>query len=225
MSLTRYRGLLVIALWQAPVGPVVEPDGSIGFMFGSGHDSMTDPVTCGGPPPVTRPVPYSAAALEADFDLGERGRLDAAAGLMFSDTATHDGFFGALALRFDFTQFGIGGGVAIKPPYEETRLLPSVHLRAGSAERLHLRVDVHDPSGIVGIETARVGLGYNDRDRHRPGGVIAYSAIGADDLGAASLELTLPFSSTAAFRLHAHYGPGEENAVYGAMIGLRLLLR
>ncbi|MEX1183681.1 MAG: hypothetical protein WEF86_10645 [Gemmatimonadota bacterium] len=222
--LSRYRGLLVIVLWQAPVGPGVAPDGSISFLFAAGYDEMTD-FDCEGPD-VSREVAYATIGLETEHDIGSHGRVEAAAGLSAAGELSHDVLFGSLRGRADWKYFGAGIGIASVPmPEGGHDPLPSLYLRVGDAERLHARGDMFPPSAFFFQQQGRAGLGWNATRRDRPAGFIGFAAVGAGGhVTGMSADLTLPLERRFSFRLTGHYAPSREFPVKGVAAGGTVLL-
>lgn len=223
----RYRGMLVLVLWQVPVQPVIRPNGSLGLMIGGGTDEMAE-FSCEGDLISSERVEHRMAAVEADYSLNSRARVDAVAGYMQSDLPSHDGGFGAWQLRLDWQSIGVGGGVAITPSFEEydggTTAWPSAYVRAGSADEVHLRADMFPVSALSSHQVARLGVGYNAVERDRPSGFVGVAALGGDDpsTGVAG-ELTLPLQDRFALRLQGHYSGGHEHPVMAFAVGGRLL--
>jgi hypothetical protein len=226
----RYRGLLVVALWQVPMGPVVRPDGSIAFLFGAGADELAN-ISCEGDLLEARRVRYRVVGIEADHNLSQRFRIAGTAGFISADVESYGGPFAAGQLRLDFKYVGLGAGLYTTPHLDyfddvdgEQHLFPSLLVRIGSAEKVHLRADMFPPSTLGMQQVIRLGVGVNATQRDRPSGFLSLAGVGnsTDGLGA-SLDLDLPVSSRAVFTLRSHYGDGYEYDVVGAMIGGRIL--
>jgi hypothetical protein len=225
---TRYRGAFVIVLWQLPVGPGVGPDGSFSLLFGGGSDEYVS-FSCDGPPRADR-YRYRTAALEFEHDLGQRFRMEGVAALVSSDaTGASTSFFPALQVRSDWKWFGAGAGVAVVPLLDPRLNMtgpgPSLHLRAGSATRLHARADVFPPSALGHQQIARVGAGWNATRRDAVSGFIGVGAIGlGSETDGFLAELALPISPAAALRIIGHYGEGTRHPISGLAVGGRIML-
>jgi hypothetical protein len=76
---SRYRGMLVIDLWQAPVGPYAGADGSIGLLFGGRVDQYATEIGCSRPTQ-TASQRYQLAGIEWDRDLDSNFRREGVAG-------------------------------------------------------------------------------------------------------------------------------------------------
>ncbi|MBR9989546.1 MAG: hypothetical protein KFH98_07310 [Gemmatimonadetes bacterium] len=223
----RYRGMLVLVIWQAPIQPVVRPDGSLGILIGSGADEYVQ-LACDGSLISSEPVKYRVAAVEADYDITPRVRADAMAGIMRSDRELHDGGFGTVRLRADWKKVGVGFGVAVSPAFEEygggTTTWPSAYVRGGSAEGLHARWEMFPPSVFAAQQSGRLGLGYNAVLRDRPSGFIGAAVLGGDleSVGIAA-DLSVPVADRFAIRLDGHYSPGHGNPIAGIAVGGKYL--
>lgn len=224
----RYRGLLVLVLWQVPVQPVIRPNGSLGFMIAGGSGEQAQ-LSCDGSVISSDRVGYRAAALEADYDLSPTVRVEAGAGVAGSDYGSHRGGFGGLRLRADWRGFGLGGGFAVAPGTDDydadSSIWPSVYLRVGGAQGAHFRADVFPTSALAAQHVVRIGAGVNAVDRSRVSGFVGLAGIGLGE-GASGVagELTVPMSSGFALRAEGHYAAGEERDVYGMAVGGRFLL-
>ena len=225
---TRYRGMLVLVLWQVPIQPVVHPNGSLGIMIGAGSDEHAE-LNCDGDLVRSDRVNHRVAAVEADYNVSPKVRVDAAAGLMMSDWGSHDGAFGTVVIRGDWNRIGVGAGMSLSPDFAEyesggTTAWPSAYLRAGSATGVHLRADVFPPTAFAAQQIARLGVGYNAVQRDQGSGFIGVAGVGSNE-GATGVvgELTLPMSGRVALRFEGYYGSGQEHSVNGFALGLRYL--
>lgn len=232
--LERYRGLLVIVLWQAPVGPAVQPDGSISVLLGGGYDELTD-FSCDGPD-VSRSVGYATLAVEGEHDVGERGRVEVVAGGSVGGESSHTGAFVAGRIRADWTWGGAGLGIGVARGVELSSFgegdlpgyvpLPSLYLRVGSREGAHARGDVFPPSAMFAQQQARVGLGWNATQRDRASAFVGIGTFGLQAEGTGVVaDFVLPLDERMGFRLNGHYAPGRENAITGLSAGGTYLLR
>ena len=224
----RYRGMLVLVIWQVPVQPVIGPDGSLGFMLGGGSDEHAE-LSCEGDLIRSERVQYRVAAVEADYSLTPLVRVDAAAGFMSSDAGSHNGGFGTVQLRADWNSIGAGFGVAISPAFEEfesgTTAWPSFYVRAGSKDGLHLRGDLFPPTAFAAQQVARLGVGYNAVLRDQASGFIGLVGAGGSEGGTGvAAELTLPLSNRFAFSVEGHYAGGHAHTIAGLAAGGRFML-
>ncbi|HSK20526.1 MAG TPA: hypothetical protein VK912_15335 [Longimicrobiales bacterium] len=226
----RYRGLLVLVVWQVPVQPVIRPNGSLGLMIGTGTDEHAE-LSCDGDLLRADRVPYKVAAVEGDYSLNEIVRVDAAGGFMTSDWESHQGAFGTVRLRGDWKSFGVGAGLALAPGFEEYEgessraAWPSLYLRAGSAETVHLRLETFPPNAFSPQQVARIGIGYNAVRRDLASGFIGLAGVGSHEGGTGvSADLSVPVADRFALRFSAHYADGERHAITGFAAGGRVLL-
>lgn len=230
---TRYRGMLVIVLWQAPVGPHVTPDGSIAFLFGGGADEMVTEMNCEGPTEAAR-YSYRVAAAEFDVGINRNFRVEGVAGVMqvefdeapqwnVGDPEWTRGL-GILRVRGDWDLVGLGVGGLIRPALSEStanyELTGTAYLRAGAAEQLHARADIYPAHALGVVQLARVGIGWNAIDRGRPAVFVGYADLGGDSSGEGLVgEVTLPVGSRGAFRMLGHYGDGTSHSLTGIALG------
>jgi hypothetical protein len=240
---TRYRGMLVIVLWQAPVGPVVGPDGSVSLLFGGGLDQYVTEFGCDGPTQ-TASQRYRLAAVEFDRDVSRSVRVEGVVGgisweptdpLPWLAAKGSSGGFGQFNVRWDSNNWGAGGGLLLLPdmghydagygdPKSEYTAMPSGYLRAGPAERLHARMDLTPPSALGSQVPGRIGAGWNATRRDRFSGFIGVASLGSssDLLGSGvTAEATVPVSARASIRVLGHYGEGFDKTVNGLALGGR----
>jgi hypothetical protein len=219
----RYRGMLVIVLWQAPV-PTIGPDGSVGLFFGSGLDEIVG-VSCDSR---NRGIAYRSAAAEFDYNLTPELRLEATLQRYTSNDAANS-TAGGLQLRGDWHWAGVGAGVAIIPLLDDimdlTGPAPSVYLRLGPAERLHARADMWPARAFGTQQVVRLGAGWNATRRDRVSAFVGAATIGSNGDGeGVAAELTLPVHERLALRMIGHTGNGREHPISGLMVGARFLL-
>lgn len=224
----RYRGMLVLVLWQVPIQPVVRPNGSLGLMIGGGTDEHAE-LSCSGDLLSSAPVKHQVAAVEADYSLNSLVRVDAVAGIMRSDWQSHNGGFGAVQLRGDWKYVGLGAGLALSPSFDQyddrTAAWPTVYARGGSAEGLHVRLDAFPMTSFATQQIARLGLGYNAVLRDQPSVFLGVAGLGGGEgsTGVAG-DVTLPLAHRFALRFEGHYAGGHAHPVSGLAVGGRLLL-
>jgi hypothetical protein len=244
---SRYRGMLVIVLWQAPVGPYPGPNGSVSMLFGGGLDQYVTDFGCDGPTE-TASQRYRLAALEFDRNITETVRLDAVAGgigweprdrAAWSVGEKSSGAFGHVHLRWDWKKWGVGGGVLVLPDMNHDidagfsgqsagyTAMPSGYLRVGSAERLHGRLDLAPPNASGSQVPARGGIAWNATRRDRPAWFVGFAVLGSSPelLGEGFAgEATLPVSGRASVRILTHYGRSYDKAMGGIALGGRFTL-
>ncbi|MGH7480686.1 MAG: hypothetical protein ACRELV_00895 [Longimicrobiales bacterium] len=107
--LTRPRGLLVLALWQAPIPVIDEETGRLRLGAGLGAGSFEEMlVSCDGPRSVS-PVRYRAAGAEAVYSKAG-WRFSGSVGGVFADSSNwSDLIIGGLVAR-ESNGFGVGAG-------------------------------------------------------------------------------------------------------------------
>jgi hypothetical protein len=243
----RYRGMMVIVLWQAPIGPYAGADGSIGFIFGGGLDQYVTQFGCTSPTE-TASQRYGVAAVEFDHNLGTNGRVEAVAGgIMWNpdrvasrpQAVSSNGAFGHARLRRDGRLVGLGVGFLILPnmnhvdgsTYDQKPSgytgMPSAYVRFGSAEGLHGRIDIAPPNALGSQQIIRSGIGWNATRRDQPALFVGAASLGSsrEFLGeGVAGEATLPVSSRVSVRLVGHYGRGFDKALSGVAVGARFAL-
>jgi hypothetical protein len=230
---TRYRGMLVIVLWQAPIGPHVASDGGVAFLFGGGTDEMVTYMDCTGPAEATKHS-YRVAAAEFDMGLDRNFRVEGVAGLLQVERAAASARevgelewtrgLGILRVRGDWNLVGVGVGALIRPALSEStanyELTGTAYLRAGSAEQLHARADVYPAHALGILQLFRAGVGWNATDRDRPALFVGYAELGGDASGEGLVgEITLPVGGRGAIRLLGHYGDGTSHSISGLAVG------
>ncbi|CAN5874811.1 hypothetical protein BH23GEM9_BH23GEM9_07760 [soil metagenome] len=224
----RYRGMLVIALWQVPVGPTAGPDGSISLLFGGGYDEVVPFLSCD--PGAVRRVAYRTAATEFDYNVSREVRVEVAAAAFTSDSQDGMPLFAGVRVRSDWSKFGVGAGVVtiplLHPEFDIHGLGPSAYLRLGPAEGVHGRADLWPVAALGSQHVLRAGVGWNATARHRPSGFLGVAMVGTDgDAQGVAGELTIPVHERAALRIVGHMGKGTENTVAGLAVGGRFLLQ
>ena len=226
-SLMRYRGLLVIALWQAPIGTDEEGRTRLGFGFGAGTLEY-ESLTCGEPPAYSR-IGYKQVGTEVEHFSGRRTRLHGAAGVQWSDSSSSTGPFGAFTIGYEGRHFGIGGGIALVPAVTSTAhdsagrefkssttvAAPSVSVRLGNHEKVHVRAQMYPPSVNSAAEALRVVVGYNQFSTRRPSFSIGYALIHENAAESAYpgivAEWMQPITPRAALGLHGFSAAGKEH--------------
>lgn len=223
----RYRGMLVLVLWQVPLQPVVRPNGSLGIVIGGGSDEHAE-LNCSGDLVRSDRVTHQVTVVEADYDINEVLRVDAAGGVMRSDWESHQGPFGAVQVRADWKQLGVGGGFATTPNFDAFEpamtLRPSAYVRGGSAEGFHVRLDAFPVTAFATQQIGRIGVGYNAVRRDRPSMYVGLAAVGSDE-GATGIagDLTVPVANRLALRMEGYYASGHRHPVAGLAAGGRVL--
>jgi hypothetical protein len=238
-KLLRYRGLMVIALWQAPIGTDSEGRTRLGFGFGGGQLEY-ERLVCGEPASYS-PTSFRHVGAEVEHFASKRTRVHASAGLQMSDSSSSSGLFGAFMLSFEGKHFGIGGGGAMVPSTNEfadqdgqvrfssaTIPAPSLYLRVGNHNTVHVRAEIYPPASTSAAEAIRVVLGYNRFDSRRPSVSLGY--VGILENASASMypglmaEWFQPVSSKAAIGLHGFTAKGTRHRNTGVSAQLKLKL-
>lgn len=221
----RYRGLLVLVLWQVPVRPTVRSNGSIGFMVGGGVDEYSV-LSCEGDVVEATRKPYRVAAVEADLNISRVVRLEGVAGRMSSDFDSHAGSFGGGLLRADYKRLGFGGGV-IFMPYQDSESgwnitrAPAAYLRVGNAAGAHLRADIAPPTALGPQQLFRIGVGLNAVDRDRFALQLGVTTVGMEGgWPGPYADLDIPLTKLLTLRFEGHAAKGASYDLSGAAVGL-----
>ena len=182
-SWLRYRGLLVIVFYQAvPIGVDSEGRTRIGFGVGGGQLEYAT-FNCDGSLYDADAVGFRTVAADLEHRSGKM-RVTLAGGLQWADRNETRGPFAQSLLAFEGTHFGIGGGVG-SVPIEGGSLAPSVYLRLGRSEKVHVRSDILPPAAHAPVQILRTVIAYNQFDLNRPAGDIGIALL--ENYGAAAL--------------------------------------
>ena len=164
----KYRGLMVIMLWQAaPPVTVTESGGRMQYGFGYGQGRIDEIFFEGGgcdaPPAEPRLEthrPRSAGVSISGWS-SRRLRLAGAFAATSADTATLSGAQAKGIIAGEWRMFGAGAGFSA----DASGLLPGVYFRAGPLESLHARLDFPDVSlPVSSTGVGRAGIAYNQTD-------------------------------------------------------------
>jgi hypothetical protein len=225
----KYRGLMVIVLWQAaPQITRTESGGRVQYGLGYGEGRIDDVFFTGGcetgEPSVEHVVthrPKSVGASVSYWD-SRRVRFGGAATVTSADTDSLSGVAVKGIFAGEWKWFGVGaGGVA-----GSSQALPGLYLRAGQLRSFHLRAEVPDlslPVSSTGV--GRVGLAYNEAG---DGGVgfflgipLCYTACHYSEGGVRG-DLRVPLSSHFDVALsgftHSNEGSDRRNKFWGVAI-------
>ena len=165
----KYRGLMVIMLWQAaPPVTVTESGGRVQYGFGYGQGRIDDVIYSGGgcdsyEPVTTRHETYRprSAGVSISKWTSARNRLGAALAVTSADTTSLSGVDGKAIWAREWKLFGLGAGVSVGRGV----FLPGVYMRAGPLDKLHLRAELPDVSlPVSSTGVGRAGLAYNQTD-------------------------------------------------------------
>ena len=240
MHLLKYRGLLVIVLWQAaPVGVDQYGRTRLGFGVGRGTLEFAN-FDCEGTLIEAQTVHFTTAAAEVEHWIAPgKWRLHGAVGYQWSDSLSIRGPIGAALVSYDARKFGIGGGLAFVPdesiqvvtdpntpptPTTNVEPYPSLYLRIGNRDRLHFRTELFAPS--VQTPMLRLVIGYNQFASQRPSGAIGFGKIGVEgDTEALVVDYFHPVSPTTAIGVSAYASPGHDKAQAGLTARARFTIQ
>jgi hypothetical protein len=225
MSLRRYRGLLVIVLWQAPNPVAVDSTGRIQGILGFGGGQYENVRTsCEGDVLGASPVKFQGAGAQVDAWPTRSVRTSWFAGAISSDSAEWDGAYYGGLVALELQHFGIGLG-AVGTPSEDD--WPAAYLRAGNRDEVHFRFELAPPNPPLGAAgVARLGVGYHLGHLRGLGvyGGTAFCHARCDGGSKTGLfgELQYPIGSRFDLGVRALAGPGEEFANVGVSVTGRL---
>ena len=225
MSIQRYRGLLAVILWQTVPSPVAfDSTGRIqgAFGFGGGQYEQVR-VSCDGEDLGSSGVAFRGGGAQLDAWPNRSVRLTGFGGALRADSANWDGAYiggmGALELQ----RIGVGAGVVQTPD----EVWPSLYLRLGNRDKLHMHSDFSAPSPPLNASgAARIGLGYKQGHLRGVGGVgglaLCHARCDGNSRAAIFADLHVPVGSRFDLELRALAGSGKEHENTGFAAGGRI---
>jgi len=231
----RSQGLLVLVLWQAaPVGTDEYGRTRLGLGLGAGRIEFST-ISCEGEVLESETTDYQTAGASLEHWLAPRQLLlRASGGYSWSDSITLNGPFGALTLSREWQHFGLGGGIALVPETdfdgpESVRGVgtrPSLYLRGGSRDKLHVRMELYAPSMQTHVVPWSLVVGYNQFTRGRPSGSLGMVLIGTDDpVGGGVAQGFLPVGRNTDLGATGFLSPGREKLQVGMAAQLRFTFK
>jgi hypothetical protein len=171
-SLYKFRGLMLIALWQTAPPIAKTEDGKLQIGVGYGGSRIDEVFFTGGTDcegndygPVVehrkRHKPQSFGASLTGM-LSKRLRMGAAVSAVSADTTSLSGAQFKAVAAVEWKYFGVGAGLSLAAP----GTLPGVYMRAGPLAGVHLRADMPDlsiPVSTTGV--GRAGIAFNQTER------------------------------------------------------------
>lgn len=228
-KLHKYRGLLIILIWQAPTPARPREDGSLQYGFGVGRASIEEFVYsgngCAGEE-VTRSFkkyqPVSVGATVTGWT-SPNVRLGLGAAFTSADTSSLSGPQVTGMLAGEWKYFGIGGGFVLSP----AESIPGLYLRAGPLDRLHLLLDV--PSFSLPVPSTgpgRLGLAYNQGKAGGVGGFVGIPVCYVTCVyggGGVRADVRIPVSKRVSFDVSAfRHAPEDSLSYWGIAAGGRI---
>ena len=225
----KFRGLMVIMLWQAaPPVTVTESGGRMQYGFGYGQGRIDDILFAGGgcdaPPAEPERETYRPKSVGVSVSgwSSPRLRLSGAFAMTSADTASLSGANAKAIVAGEWRMFGAGAGFSA----DASGLLPGVYLRTGPLEKLHARLDFPDVSlPVSSTGVGRAGIAYNQTDTGFGAFVgvpICYTSCNYGDGGLrADIRIPLGYSfdlSLSGFRNTAE-DVGEQQKFWGIAVG------
>lgn len=213
MRLRRYRGLLLVALWQTAPAPVsVDSAGRIQGVLGFGRGTYEDvAVNCDGDVTRREEIPFTGMGGRLDAWPTRDLRLTVAGGGVSSEDPDWTGPYAGVQAAAERQAFGVGAGF-VRLPADE--LHPTLYLRLGDRDGVHFRFDSFDPSPpLATVGSTRFGLGLGGGHLRRIsvfGGVaICQANCDTDSQGAVFAEVSLPVHRAFDLQLAGLYGSGD----------------
>lgn len=231
MSIYKYRGLMVLVLWQTvPVPLRVDSTGQIQLSFGGATGQWEEVQTdCDGNVVHTEPHHFKGVGARMDAWPDRNLRVTGFGGRFDSeDPHWSGGYLGAMT-ALELQHFGIGAGIA-HMPNSFTPNWPVGYLRIGNRDVLHFRTEITPPGPPMATAgTVRTGLGFGLGHQRRVNGQFGIALCHApcdDDSGQASLygELGIPVGSTVDLELKGLAGAGQHDPNTGLAVAARVHL-
>jgi hypothetical protein len=253
MRIARYRGLMVLVIWQAaPIGTVTDEAGrsriAVGYGAGQYENVRLD---CEGKPIAGESVPAASAGVQFDTWLEQQLRLSASLSHVAAGRGDRrlSGLAGAGLLSWEGPRVGLGAGIASVPitsreapfgdewdPYweygETRRLFPTALVRVGRADDVHFRADFLAPSASLPmLGELRAGVGFRQGRARRVGGFAGLAATHFATMshtqtsnGSVFAEVSWPIGRSFDLDAGVLLGPGTYEPNLGARIGGRVHL-
>jgi len=218
---------LIIALWQAaPVAIERDPVTNKYRLYVGAEAGQFEnrTIACDGSVIDAIPVDLQRAGAAFDAWFGPHTRLRAAVGT--GDPGAHS----AIRLNGEWRAIGLGLGAWAGRDYENGGELfaPSMYLRFGNADALHVTMDVFPPDlGPVAGGAARLGLGYR---QGYAGGTGWFLGIAVPPFAderytlAGQGELHTQVTGSVDLMIRALLGPGYQRSTWGLGLGARVEL-
>lgn len=235
MKLTRYRGLLLVALWQTAPAPVsVDSTGRIQGVLGFGQGTYEDvAVNCDGDVTRTDPVPYRGGGAQLDVWVNPELRISTFGGAFRADSASltssstgplWSGSYGGFVFAAEGDRQGIGLGIVRLPTGE---MAPAFYGRAGRADSVHFRWEYWGPAPPLGTAgTARFGVGSNQGRirgvRVFAGGAFCHVLCDGNSEFAAFADVAFPLGRFLDLEVRGLWGPGINSPNTGLAVGGRV---
>ena len=244
MSLHKYRGLALVALWQvAPVVVHQDSAGRVQIHFAGGGGRYEEVITnCDGEVVDTRDIGYTGGGGAVEVWPTDWARVNAfAGGISAEDPDFSDMNLGALAaLEWRHVGVGVGGNVApgegelvhTTPEgehyvsFDPTELYPIIYARAGNIDRGHLRIESSSAEGLDRMGgLVRIGYGWNQGLLRGPAMYtgLAFCHAGCDGSEGETvvffLDLNRPIARHFDLKLGVLAGAGQNSPEYGFTLG------
>lgn len=231
MRLARYRGLLLIAAWQAaPITTTTEPDSTgryrIAFGYGGGqYEAVT--TSCEGEVLDAERHSYRTGGARVDAWPADRVRVSGSLGAVRGGPYTGSTLDRRLLVAYEGNRFGIGTGIVRVAMPELDDIPYTFYGRLGLLDDVHLRADLLHPSAVPAMPGGlRVGLASNQGPTRGTAWFVGLAACElCDDPGVWSgfAELTVPVRPGAVIA-QGFIGQGAEFVTGGLAAGVQLSL-
>ena len=171
-GLYKFRGLMLVALWQTAPPVAKTEDGNLQIGLGYGGSRIDEVFFTGGSdcagndygPVVEHRRRHKPKTFGASLNgmLSRRLRGGAALSTVSADTASLSGAQFKAVVALEWKHFGVGSGLSVSQP----GAVPGIYLRAGPLNSVHARVDMPDlsiPVSATGV--GRAGIAFNQTSR------------------------------------------------------------
>lgn len=236
-KMARFRGLLVLVLWQAvPIGTDRNGNTRIGFGVGGGVLEYAT-LDCNGDVTKSDTAPFRHVSGEVERHIGS-AVAHVSAGYQWADSLSARGPFGTFNVGYDGKNFGIKGGLAAIPgnwdifengPRERnTIVLPSVSVRIGNRARTHVAARFLPPGAQTPSQMMDFIVEYNGYDATKASGSVGVGLIGdADNYQTSGVvgSYFRPVGHNVEVGARGFYSPGMSKAQTGLTAQVRMTMR
>ena len=231
----RTRGLTLIGLWAFAPPVFVQSNGRGGFDVSVGASAGQYEVVirnCAGDFVSSRGVPARTGGAVVEFELSESPFRFAGFGGWTSvsgEDFDQGGAYAGALVAYEGGRIGLGAGPVLLPgdqlpPNFGNQVVPSLYLRIGDREGGFFQTDAFAPSPIpTATGLIRGGIGFNGARVSGFAGISTFRALDLSDgdNGGPFLELKLPLGRSLDGLIGGSYFISEEQADWGAGVGLR----
>ncbi len=190
--------------------------------FGAGQYERVS-VNCNGDETGTSSVPFRGGGAQVDVWPNRKIRLTGFGGGIEADSSEWNGAYLGAVAALEFQHLGVGLGAMGSPD----EAWPSLYLRAGNRDRVHLRFDAGAPSPPLNTGgAARLGVGYHLGHVRGLGGfgglALCHARCDGNSNPAFFAEVRLPVGSRFDLELRGLAGSGKDFDNTGIAIAGRM---